>query len=318
MVGLRPVFVFTLATLLFLVSPALVYAQGEAASQERSDLSLSDPLALELKSRGDSAMLLGNYVAALDAYERASAIENHPKLLYNRARALQALQQYTKSLELFQDFKVSAPSSLLSRVPQLDSMIGSVRKNICFVYFQVAVSHARVKVRGRSVYQPTRGPHAFDAGPAEVVIEARGYESYSRKLQLNGGKRLTISPHLVELRREGTLQVDSSVAGAEVLVDGRSVGMVPAEVSLAPGNHQIQVRHPKFKTNNSRVLVEARLTRTIHVDLERRPSVWRKWWFWVSIGAATVAGATLAVILTTEKSPGEGDIPPGTIKVPGG
>jgi len=310
--------VFRTLLLSWLLLLTVMIPCGECRAEE-TNRALSDPLARELKLAGDEKMVAGEYDAALSSYEKATAIEAHPSLLYNRARALQALERYTQALSHFEEFKRQAPSELLELVPQLDEMIQGVRENVAFVTFSLKgkdrPKEARVFVRGVEVIDPFSGEKRFNAGAAKIRIESRGYRSYEKKLQLHGGKELAVARRLKLLPKTGVLRITSKTRGAQVLIDGKSAGMVPVEKSLDPGPHKITVRHPDFITSKTSGVVQTGKTKTVNVDLEKRPSIYQKWWFWAGIGTAVAVGTSVAIAYTTERSPDKGDIPPGTISV---
>lgn len=297
---------------IFLLACAVLFV----ASGAEASVSLEDPLARELKQKGDREMVEGDYEDALSSYERATAIEQHPGLLYNRARALQALERYTEALKHFEAFRRQAPEELLLLVPQLDEMIASTQSHVTTVRFTSNVKEAVVTVRGQTVIDAVSEEQRFDAGPAKVVIRAKGYQAFEKSYAFVGGSVIAVEVKLIALSTKGVLRIDSQATAAEVLIDDKSVGMVPVEVTLEAGPHTIIVRHPEFQTTKTSAVVAAGQSKKIQVDLEARPSVLKKWWFWASVGSAAVIGTSVAIALTTERSPDKGDIPPGTISVP--
>ncbi|MEM6429045.1 MAG: DUF4384 domain-containing protein, partial [Deinococcota bacterium] len=101
---------------------------------------------------------------------------------------------------------------------------------------------ADVFVDGRFV-GTTPVSYGARAGTREVVIEASGYESFSRVVDLAGGGTVTISTGLSAILRTGTVSFTSSPSGAEVFVDGQLVGVTPTgNISLEEGNYQARYR----------------------------------------------------------------------------
>jgi hypothetical protein len=66
----------------------------------------------------------------------------------------------------------------------------------------------------------------------------------------------------------GTLKVVSSVPGAEVFIDGASVGNVPQEKKVAVGDHPVVVRLEGFQEFQKTERVEAGQTITVQADLK--------------------------------------------------
>jgi tetratricopeptide (TPR) repeat protein len=94
----------------------------------------------------------------------------------------------------------------------------------------------------------------------------------------------------------GTLRITSTVPGALVAVDGRSLGEAPvaAPLSLQPGRHRLSVRGEGYVPFESEVQVEAGVTTAAHADL-RRATEYRsvsggRLFTWITAG---LAGASL-------------------------
>ncbi len=66
-----------------------------------------------------------------------------------------------------------------------------------------------------------------------------------------------------------TLEVTSEPGGAEVRVDARRIGVTPVRVTLAPGLHRLQVRHPHYAPDDRRVQIGAAQLTRVHVALAR-------------------------------------------------
>ena len=86
------------------------------------------------------------------------------------------------------------------------------------------------------------------------------------------GLRGTAEQRLKEAREKvGALRVTVSVAGAEVFVDGRSVGVTPleGEVFVAPGEHGIEARREGYETARKEISATAGAA----VEVELAPAV---------------------------------------------
>lgn len=97
-----------------------------------------------------------------------------------------------------------------------------------------------------------------DDDAAEVLVK------YLEATDLSPADRVEATRELHELRRTSSmLLVDSSVAGATVLIDGRRVGIAPVAVEVGPGRHMVRVVDAKERPRD--LEVEARLGRPIVV-----------------------------------------------------
>ena len=71
-----------------------------------------------------------------------------------------------------------------------------------------------------------------------------GYEAVSRSVDLVSSRGATLRVELVA--RIGVVRVSSEPADAELLVDGKSVGTGPRELSLPAFAHRFEFRKPGF------------------------------------------------------------------------
>jgi hypothetical protein len=97
------------------------------------------------------------------------------------------------------------------------------------------------------------------------------------------------------------VSVDSSPAGASVLVDGEVVGVTPYEGTIPLGTHGIRVEKPGYAPRKHRLEAVAGMREQISVDLQAvsvRDDRLRPWgWSALGVGLATVAtGVTLLVL----------------------
>jgi hypothetical protein len=66
-----------------------------------------------------------------------------------------------------------------------------------------------------------------------------------------------------------SLQVVSRPAGAEVIVDGKSVGRTPLSMEMSPGSHEVRLSLPGFKGWATTVDVKAGITTRVSGSLEQ-------------------------------------------------
>jgi len=273
----------------------------------------TDPVVAQLKRQGDAAIEAGHYDVALAAYSKALAIEPAPALHYNRGRALQGLGRNAEALEELEKFESTAPQALKSAVPDLAGMIQLVHAQIAELSVRCDIPDAVLRVDGKSLILPLERALRFDPGNVEVELVAPGYETWRDHLTLGAGERRELAPSLVRPDLRGTLVVTSSVAGAFVQVDGKSVGTVPVELRLDPGEHSIALRHTDYEPATSRIVLRPNEHRSFALTLQHTARFYERWWFWTGVGAVITTSAAVSIALTTEKSAAKGDIPPGRL-----
>jgi len=292
------------------------------AAQARSSVAwaqedLRDPLARDLKHAGDEAMQSLRYEEALEAYERATAIEPHPVLLFNRGRALQALRRYPEALDHFEAFSREASPELLARAGKLQELMDNLRDRIATLEIACSVRGATVLVRNQKVgITPLDAPLRVNAGPATVIVLADGYEAFRGNADLRGRSTERIEARLVRKRHKTLLRVRSPARGAVASVDGTVLGSVPTEVAVEAGTHRVRLEHPDYVATETSVEVESGKPKTLSVSMQAKPGILSRWWFWAGTAAVVAGAVTLTIALSTEKEPDAGDIPPGVLTAP--
>jgi hypothetical protein len=297
--------------LLLAASPLLLCAPARAESA-----GLHDALALEFKSVGDQAMQEKHYEQALAAYDRANELEAHPSLLFNRGRALQALNRYPEALDAMVAFSEQASPELAAKAGNLEALLENLRQHVSRLEIICAVPGARATLDGRPLgTTPFVKPLAVNAGSSRLVLTADGYQPFERDLTLPAAGQQQVRVELVLRNTDGHLTV-TSAAGAVAFADGVRLGAVPAEITLPSGRHLIRVEHPGFRTAETGVQIVAGQDRKLDLPLEKEPGVLGKWWFWTGAGVLVSAGVTALICATTERSPSSGDIAPGKVAAP--
>lgn len=261
-------------------------------------------------------MVDGQYAAALEAYEKASAVEGDPALLYNRARALTALQRHAEALRHYLAFGERAPPELLEKVPQLAELTEAAREQVCFLHLFILQPEARIFMDGKEVPREGIEDLWWNAGQVRLRVESPGYFPYEKLVRLPGGSKFSFTPVLVAMSRVGLLEVTASVPGAAVFLDAKRVGNAPVQLQLDPGTHRIEVQHADYEPYSTQVVATQGVARNLKVELERKTLLVQRWWFWTGLGALAAGGAALAIAYSTERAPDVGTIPPGTITVP--
>ncbi len=287
-----------------------------AAPVQAESVGLRDALAREFKSTGDQAMQAKRYEQALAAYERASELEAHPILLFNRGRALQALNRYPEALDAIVAFREQASPELTAKAGNLDELLANLRQHVSHLEIVCAVPGAHVVLDGKILGDtPFAKPVPVNAGSSHLAITAEGYLPFEKDIVLPPTGQQRVQVTLTVHKSEGHLTV-TSVVGAVAFVDGVRLGSVPAEATLPSGRHLIRVEHPGFRSAETGVEIIADQDRALHLALEKEPGLLRKWWFWTGAGVLVSAGVTALICATTERSPSSGDIPPGRVASP--
>ena len=277
---------------------------------------VTDPVAVELKRRGDTAMEAGHFDAALQAYTKALAIEPAAALHYNRARALQGLGRNADALAEFEAFDAKASPDLKSVVSDFDEMKEQVSRQIAELQVECSVEDATLRFNGQAIPLPLKAPLRFDPSTIVFEIAAPNYESFKTRLTLFAGDSKILKPELKRQDLRATLSITSKLSGTLVQMDGNTMGAVPLDLQVAPGEHRLRYSHPGYRDIQSSLVLRSKERRHVAVTLDRLPLWYETWWFWTAAGAVVTTSIVAGVAFSTERSAGAGDIAPGRISAP--
>jgi hypothetical protein len=309
----RPLSLLFAVIFLLTSLPRAAWAQPAPATPATTVPSDSDAE----KRQGDEAMIALRYEEALTHYRRAYEATKNPALLYNMGRAYEGLGDFPKALDALEEFSEKASPELKARVPKLDDLVTDVRNHVATLILSSAVSGAEIRLGNRVIGLTKPGQTVFrvNSGAQTLTITHKDYFPFERPVTLAAGKIETVDIVLASRTEEALLRVTSPVTGAAVVVDGKTIGNVPAETPLKPGQHRIALSRDGYDRAETTVVVAAGEKKEVNVPMAVRETILGKWWFWTAIGVVVVAGGIATYIaLTTEKDPTAGTIAPGTVK----
>lgn len=288
--------------------PRIAWADPSAADVDRADA---------LKKRGDDAMDSLRYADALAAYAQAYAITKNPSLLYNQARAHQALGDFASALDFLERFQAEAPADLKARVPSLSQLVEDVRARVTKLTVRSNVSGAQVVLRDRVLGRtPLPGDVRVTSGHATITVNAEGYKPFTREVDLVGGGALAIDAQLVSKESTGILAIHASVDGARISVDGTPAGQSPVELAAPAGEHMIRAESDGLEPATTTVMLATGERREVNLTFVRSPPIVARWWFWTGIAVVAVGATATVIALTTEKSAPSGTLAPGRVSAP--
>jgi hypothetical protein len=298
-----------------LLTLCFVLASAGAASAEPTQVDKTQ--AATLKKRGDEEMESLRYAEALTDYTEAYRLTSDPALLYNRARVLEALERFPEALAELERFSHEASPQLRAKVPQLKELMKDLGARITTLSIRCNVDNARVLVRDKIVATtPLEGPIRVNAGQAAIEVVADGYHGYKQTFELPKGGSITVDVELTLRDARGVLLVATTPTGSDLRIDGQAFGRTPVEASLAAGNHVVVVSHDGYENKQTNAVVVEGQKKSIDVALDKNPSIFAKWWFWTGVAVVVAGAVIITVAVTTEKSAGHGDIPPGQVAGP--
>jgi tetratricopeptide (TPR) repeat protein len=264
-----------------------------------------DPRARQFFEVGAQAYNKGQYLLAIDAFEEAYAITQRPGLLFSLAQAhqrqfrasgdeqhlAQAIEHYRRYLaRVGSGGRHAEASALLNSLLVVAERLhppnqASPGRSQVFgrLLLSSSTPEAKLTVNGETVESV---PTALElpADKYRVIAAAPGFETSTQEVSIVAGSTVPLNLELRPLPAK--LQI-SGPAGAEVFVDGRSVGWLPmAVLALPAGEHWISLRRSGKKTRSALVRIQRGQTAQLELTLEstsQRDAAW-------VVGTAAVIG----------------------------
>lgn len=289
-----------------LVLVTLVLARTPPAHADEAD---------DEKARGDVAMDAGRAAEALEAYEKAARFRWTPALDFNRGRALLAMGDFAAALGAFESFSQKAPPELLERTSRLPEIMAELRGKVGVLTVDCkGCEHARLTVRGKP--EPLGTALRQNPGPAEIVLSSAGFETKSTTIEIAPGATRTEAYSLAPIATTGALRIVGAPPRATIAVDGKPERPLPPRLELGPGPHEIVLGADGYDKRHVSIVIDRGKEREISGELAKRsPAITSRPWFWVVVGTVVAAGATAAIVASTQERPlDQGTL--GTFRVP--
>jgi len=253
--------------------------------------------AREAFERGISALEAQRYVDALTAFEESYRLRPSPVALYNVAVAQRGLGRIREAIATFERY-LEAPERGIdrARLASIRAELAALRAQIVNLRLTLAPSTATVQVDGRPATISADGL-TLDPGRHVIEVSADGHRTSRREVDLRPGSTVVLDVTLESLGF-GRLVITPSVETALVRVDGREWGSGVVDRLIAPGEHEIEVRAPRFDPFRRTVRVTSESVSRVDARLLAEGSGTRAWLVPTLIAAGVLAaGATTAVLL---------------------
>jgi tetratricopeptide (TPR) repeat protein len=271
-----------------------------------------------LKAQGDALFRARNYVDALAAYEQAAQAFPDPRVLYNEARALQALGRNGEALSALTRFASVAPPELKAQLNGLETLMADLRSRVSEVVVRVNEPGAQVIFRDHVLgVTPLSGPLLLEAGQGSLRVVKDGYFSFAREVTLRGGGSASFDVTLGSVQRQARLVIKSRVPGALISIDDQRLAQAPTEALLLPGTHRVLAHREGYADASTQIIVDAGQNRVIDLEPIEQHPILKQWWFWTGVGIVTAAGTTAAVLIARDhRAASDGDFSPSAISAP--
>ena len=197
---------------------------------------------------GEDADKHKDWRGALEHYLRANDLVPHPFAMFNIARDYEQLGQLREAAKWYERYLGAATDS--PDRAKVQRLLDGLRSRPSKIVVRASPDGARVIID--NVFDGTT-PYAgvVRGGVHRVIVEQRGQHD-QRDVPAEFGEPVDVSFQLAG--ETGTLVV-TGPAGALVLVDGMSAGVVPARVDVAPGPHTVHVQAVGYQPFDAQPIV---------------------------------------------------------------
>jgi hypothetical protein len=264
--------------------------------------------AKELKERGDASFDSRHYAEALEQYRAALAQGGDPRIHYNIAQALTALERYPEALASYQAFLAEAPAQTLNAAQEekFFQLLDELKTKITRVWIHCDVPGARVLVRNVEIgMTPIEGAVPVNAGPARLEVIAEGFSPVATDIRLLGGQNQTVDITLERIDFTGRLSLDCNVPAATVFVDDTARGACPLLLRLERGSHVVTAKASGYLSENQTLVIEPGGKTHVVFSLRRAPDYTLAYAGFgvgfVGIAAGTVTGVLAFTTLSGAK-----------------
>ncbi|MGB3458852.1 MAG: PEGA domain-containing protein [Halobacteriota archaeon] len=132
-------------------------------------------------------------------------------------------------------------------------------------------SGADITIDGRPIGEKT--PHSMPLMPGSHTIKLTlaGYQDWTERVQVTGGSTINVHATLIPTPTiTGFLSVTSSPSGADIIIDGRSIGeKTPHSVPIDPGPHTIKLTLAGYQDWTQSAQVKGGETTNVHATLSQ-------------------------------------------------
>jgi hypothetical protein len=129
------------------------------------------------------------------------------------------------------------------------------------------VPEAVVYLDGQSIGQV---PQEKDVKPGDhfVVVEKKGFTKFEKKIRIEAGQEITVS---AELKAVGGINIVSTPAGAEVMIDGVPTGEVTPfkKTDIDVGQHIFTLRYDQYYNYEKTISIEGGEMQVVRATLEK-------------------------------------------------
>jgi tetratricopeptide (TPR) repeat protein len=266
-----------LAAMALQARPRLVWAADAAAPPPAPPPSgATKAEARERFDRGVSLFEKGENASALAEFKRAFELIPNPLLLYNMGLVYAAMNRPIESTDALQAFLLAPGTQSLGEQRKKAERVHSEQATRIAQLVVLTDTPATIEIDGiEAGHTPLSKPLRVPSGAHVVSAAAPGFLPTRKELTLAGQVTETVTLSLSPTEAHlGQLVVRASLPGAEVLVNGKRVGVtpLPASVAVVPGAVTVEVRRDGYRPVTQSVSLDDGARGELAFRLEEDPA----------------------------------------------
>jgi PEGA domain len=238
----------------------------------------SNAVKTEARERFDTGLHLfekGENAGALAEFKRAYQLIPNPLVLYNMGLVYAAMNRPVESVDALSQFLADAGTANAEQKAHGEQVRNEQTRRIAQLV--VLTDHpATVEVDGVEVGRtPLSKPIRVPSGSHVVAVQAPGFLGSRREVTLAGQITETIAMTMQPTdTRMAQLVVSAALPGAEVVVNGKRVGVtpLPASVAVPPGKVSVELQRAGYRTATQTIALDEGARGELSFTLEEDPA----------------------------------------------
>ena len=259
-------------------SALIVLVQGTSlvvASELHAQSAPDSTQLSEARAHYERALALfdeGRLPASLAEFEAAYAASHRPAILYNLGSVHALMGHSVEAVDALRRYLSEGAGSIdLARQEAVQSEIAIQEARIARVQLSVNVPGAEITLDDVPIgTAPLADAVRVSAGEHVVSSRADGFDPMRFRFSVAGLEQRTIALELnARASDAGVLELTTNVPGANVELDGRSLGLTPIEfpVGVSVGSHTLRITRPGYREHERIVPVAASANVVLEVEL---------------------------------------------------
>lgn len=253
--------------MLYMLAPAILHAAqvdaqpapAPASDSEGTKTPNDDKLARakELFRTGNTFLKNGDHHRALELFLGSREMLPSYQNTVNAAICLDQLERFDEALELYEAALIEFPNDISPELRlSLEPKLRELRERIGSLEVSANVT-GTVIIDGRERGKlPLRTPLRVLPGERLVRVIKDGYATFEGRVKVKAKESERLDAQLKPLASAGRLRVETpDGTAAELRVDGATVGKLPWEGTLAPGNHVYEVARDDLGSGPQQVTI---------------------------------------------------------------